>query len=137
MRGFDGVVPDTGELAQRLADAGYIDDRAFGEARAAAMARRGLGARRVGGALHHAGLEAEDREAIAPAIADRAVDAALVYARKRRIGLFAAEPADRPLREKQLGAMIRAGHDFALARKIVATMPGDDEVELRQSFTLD
>lgn len=137
MRGFDGVVPDTGELAQRLADAGYIDDRAFGEARAVAMARRGLGARRVGGALHHAGLEAEDREAIAPAIADRAVDAALVYARKRRIGLFAAEPADRPLREKQLGAMIRAGHDFALARKIVATMPGDDEVELRQSFTLD
>lgn len=137
MRGFDGVVPDTGELAQRLADAGYIDDRAFGEARAAAMARRGLGARRVGGALHHAGLEPEDREAIAPAIADRAVDAALVYARKRRIGLFASEPADRPLREKQLGAMIRAGHDFALARKIVATMPGEDEVELRQSFTLD
>lgn len=136
-RGFDGPAPDTGALAQRLADAGYIDDRAFGEARARAMARRGLGARRVAGALHHAGLSVDDSEAIAPAIADRAVDAALTYARKRRIGPFANQPADRPLREKQIGAMIRAGHDFTLSRKIVSAPPGLDEAELRQSFGLD
>lgn len=128
VRGFDGVAPDTAVIAERFADAGYVDDRAFGEARAAAMARRGLGARRVAGALHHAGLDAGDAEAIAPSIAARAVDAAIAYARRRRIGPFAPTPGDRPVREKQLAAMIRAGHDFALARRIVG-MTTDDEIE--------
>ena len=130
-RGFSGEAPDTAAIAQRFADAGYVDDRSFGEARAAAMARRGLGARRVVGALRHAGVGGDDADAIAPAIESRAIDAALTYARRRRIGPFANEPnalQDRAFREKQLAAMIRAGHDFALSRRIVA-MTTDEEVE--------
>ena len=87
----------------------------------AAMARRGLGARRVAGALREAGIDEDDAEAIAPAIADRAVDAALAFARRKRIGPFAhrRRPIGR-LREKQIAAMLRAGHRFDLARRIVA-----------------
>jgi regulatory protein len=108
-----------------LAELGYIDDRAFAEARATAMSRRGLGRRRVGGALRAAGIGAEDAAAVAPGIAARALDAALAFARRRRIGPYAQEPADRLLREKQVAAMIRGGHDFELSRKIVNLSPGE------------
>ena len=125
-RGWDGPAADPAAIAAHLAELGYVDDRAFGEARARAMGRRGLGKRRVDGALRQAGIEENDAEALAPAIVDQAVTAALTFARKKRIGPFAVDPADRPLREKQLGAMVRAGHDFALARRIVAMAPDED-----------
>lgn len=124
-RGWDGPSADPVALAEKFAELGYIDDRAFGEARAAAMGRRGLGKRRVSGALQQAGLDEEDREAIAPAVDDRALETALAFARRRRIGPFAAVRAERPEREKQIAAMIRGGHDFALARRIVMLEPGE------------
>ncbi|PTS74609.1 RecX family transcriptional regulator [Sphingomonas sp. HMWF008] len=124
-RGWDGAAADPVALAEKFAELGYIDDRAFGEARAAAMGRRGLGKRRVTGALQQAGLDEEDREAIAPAVDDRAVETAMAFARRRRIGPFAAVRAERPEREKQIAAMIRGGHDFTLARRIVALEPGE------------
>ena len=128
-RGWEGDAADPAALAERMAELGYIDDRAFGEARASAMARRGLGKRRVTGVFHQVGIGAEDAEALAPAIEARALDAALTFARKRRIGPFADVAADRPGREKQIAAMIRGGHDFGLARRIAAMAPGEDPRE--------
>lgn len=125
-RGWDGPTADPAALAEKLAELGYIDDRAFGEARAAAMGRRGLGKRRVTGALQQAGLDEEDREAVIPAVEDRALETAMAFARRRRIGPFATVRAERPEREKQIAAMIRGGHDFALARRIVALEPGEN-----------
>lgn len=124
-RGWEGAAADPATLAEKLAELGYIDDRAFGEARAAAMGRRGLGKRRVTGALHQAGLDEEDREAIVPAVEDRALETAMAFARRKRIGPFATVRAERPEREKQIAAMIRGGHDFTLARRIVALEPGE------------
>lgn len=129
-RGWDGEVADPAAIAERFAELGYIDDRAYGEAKASAMARRGLGARRVAGALHQAGIKGEDADAIAPVIEERATDAAIAFARRRRIGPFADAMADRPLREKQLGAMLRAGHSPTLARRIVNMAPGDEPIDL-------
>ncbi|THD37745.1 MAG: regulatory protein RecX [Sphingomonas sp.] len=131
-RGWDGEAADPAAIAERMAELGYIDDRLYGEAKANAMARRGLGARRVAGALHQAGIKGEDAEAIAPGVAERALDSAIAFARRRRIGPFAMEVADRPLREKQIGAMLRAGHAPALARQIVQMAPGDDPANLDQ-----
>ncbi len=128
-RGWDGgsaaALAEPGELAQRMADLGYVDDRAFAEQRAAAMQRRGLGARRVAGAFREAGIDDGDAESVAPAIADRAVESALAFARRKRIGPYGNGEADRKLQEKQLAAMLRAGHRFDLARKIVAAPPSD------------
>lgn len=121
---------DPAVIAERMAELGYIDDRGWGEARAASMARRGLGARRVTGALRQAGIGEEDAEAIRPGMEQRALDAALAFARRRRIGPFAAEPADRPLREKQIAAMLRGGHSATLARAITGMAPGDDPDQL-------
>jgi len=124
------AAPDPDALAQRLADLGYIDDRGFAEARAASMQRRGLGARRVAGAFRADGIEDSDADAVAPAIADRGVDAALAYARRKRLGPYGdpdrVQGDDRAVRQKQLAAMIRAGHSFELARKILAAPASDD-----------
>jgi len=129
-RGWEGEAIDPAAIADRMADLGYIDDRAWGEAKASSMARRGLGARRVAGALRQAGIGDDDADAIAPAVADRSIDAAIAYARRRRIGPFADQPGDRPTREKHVAALLRAGHSFELARALAAMNPGDDPAEL-------
>ena len=124
-RGWEGASADLQALAEKFAELGYIDDRAFGEARAAAMGRRGLGKRRVTGALRNDGIDEADSAAIVPAIENRAVETALAFARRKRIGPFALVQAERPEREKHIAAMIRGGHDFSLARRIASLAPGD------------
>ncbi|WP_119035359.1 RecX family transcriptional regulator [Hephaestia caeni] len=125
-RGWAGAHVEPGEVASRMAALGYVDDRAFAEARARSMTRRGLGGRRVAAALRVAGVAEEDAGAAAAVVESGALDAALAFARRRRIGPFAPSLPDRPTREKHLAAMLRGGHDFALARRIVAMAPGEE-----------
>lgn len=126
-RGWGGAgSPDPEAVAQAMADRGYVDDRLFAESRVRSMGRRGFGARRVGEALRQAGIETEDREALAPALADDATTSALTFARRKRIGPYARTAPDEALRRKQIAAMLRAGHDFALARRIVSMAPGSE-----------
>lgn len=126
-RGWAGERPaDPARVAERMAELGYVDDRGFAATRAAAMARRGLGERRVTQALRHAGIAEEDRAALAPDIAANDVASAVAFARRKRIGPFAAEPADHPGQQRALAAMVRAGHGFALARRMVSLAPGQD-----------
>ncbi|HWK37147.1 regulatory protein RecX [Sphingomonas sp.] len=131
-RGWAGEAsPDPAALAERLAELGYVDDVAFAEARVASMARRGLGARRIAGELRHAGIAEEDAAALDPRIAAGAEDSAFAFARRRRIGPFAAVAPDRAGRERALGQLLRAGHGLDLARRIVAMAPGEaDDVRL-------
>lgn len=117
--------PGARALAARMVELGYIDDRAYAEAKAASLARRGLGARRVRQALQAAHVGADDHEAIGPQMAEAARDAALAFARRKRIGPYGNGEADRALREKQFAAMMRAGHGTALSRRIVNAAPGE------------
>lgn len=118
-RGWTGVPIDPAAVAGRMAALGYVDDRGYAESKAASLARRGLGARRVNAALREAHV-ADHAEAIGPAINDRAVSAALTFAKRRRIGPFGPPADDRALREKQLAAMLRAGHPLDLSRRILS-----------------
>lgn len=118
-RGWEGEPADPAAVAQRMAECGYVDDRLYAESKAAALGRRGLGARRVTAALREAHIDETDAEDLAPAIADRAVEAALTFARRKRIGPYGAPVADRAGREKQLAAMLRAGHGMTLSRRII------------------
>ena len=129
MRGWKDEPVDPVAIADRFAELGYIDDRGWGEAKAVSMARRGLGARRVAGTLRQAGIQGEDAAAIAPGVEQRALDAALAFARRRRIGPFAETAADRPLRQKHIAAMLRGGHSLDLARAIAMMQPGEDPAE--------
>lgn len=117
--------PDVAALVDRLTELRYVDDAAFATMRGAALTRRGYGTRRVAQALDAAGVDGEDRgEALAGA-ADESWAAAEVFARRKRIGPYAAGVPDRPLREKQIAAFVRAGHDFATAARWVDAAPGE------------
>lgn len=131
-RGWDGgAAPDPHALAERFSELGYIDDRAFAESKASAMGRRGLGARRVGEALRFAGIEADDAEAVQPIIEDDRIASALAFARRKRIGPHARDAVtDRAMLQKQVAAMVRAGHAPALAWKIARMEPGEDTEHL-------
>ena len=77
-------------------------------------------------ALRAAGIDETDGEAARELAAEQALDAAIRFARRRRIGQFAPETPDRKGRERALAAMIRAGHGFDLARAIVDALPGTE-----------
>ncbi len=113
-----GSRPDLDRLIGRYVELGYVDDAGWARMKAGSLLRRGYGARRVGEALGHAGLNEDLREEVRP---DEAAErrAALILARRRRLGPFAREDADRPTREKHIAAMLRAGHRLDIARGIV------------------
>lgn len=119
--------PAPAALAERLAGLGYIDDRGFAASRVAAMGRRGLGARRIAGALHLAHIDAEDAEAVRPDIDAQATASAFAFARRKRIGPFSTGTLDRAAAQRAVAAMLRAGHGFDLARRIVAMQPGSED----------
>lgn len=109
---------------ERFAELGYVDDRSFGESKARSLERRGYGVRRVDQALMAAGIEPEMREAIRDEVDER--EAAIAYARRKRIGPFAAEAPSPELRQKQFAAMVRAGHSFDRVKAILGAASEDD-----------
>jgi regulatory protein len=118
-RGWDGEgAPPVERVVERYVGLGYIDDEAFARARSGGLLRRGYGARRVRQALGEAGVGEEVRERVRPGEGE-ARRAALTLARRRRFGPFGGEAPDKALREKQIAAMLRAGHPLDNARQIV------------------
>jgi regulatory protein len=129
--GGPGPGPDLAALAERFAELGYIDDAAYAMAKSRTLAARGYGKRRLSDKLRLAGI-GEDDSIAAKAHADReAINAALRFAQRRRLGPFAVEAAERPQREKWISAMVRAGHGFALARAI-AMLPQGADIDVDQ-----
>lgn len=124
-RGWDGPPVDPRAVAQRMADAGYVDDRSFAAQKGAALARRGYGARRVAETLRAAGLEEADRTPVVEEARAAALDSALRLAQRKRIGPFAAARADPRTRERHLAAMLRGGHAMTIARQVVDSAPGE------------
>mgnify|MGYP003112455801 CR=1 FL=1 len=108
---------DPEALAERYVELGYIDDAAFARIRQDGLLRRGYGKRRVDQALGAAGIDEGLREEISPGEAARR-HALLAFMKRRRFGPFATEPPDREKREKQLAAMLRAGHSLDDAREL-------------------
>jgi regulatory protein len=115
----DEPQPDVAGLVERFVRNGYVNDSEYARFRQGGLLRRGYGARRIHAALDHAGVAEDQRGDLDEGEARRA---ALRLARKRRFGPFGPDetpPADRALREKQVAAMIRAGHPLDSARELV------------------
>jgi regulatory protein len=123
----DGFDPESiAPLVEKFARAGYVDDASWAGSKASSLTRRGYGPRRVGDALKAAGIEPDLAQAVAPDEAE-AEAAAETYARKRKFGRFGATEPDRAVKRKQLAAMLRAGHGFDVARRLVEAGPGEGE----------
>jgi regulatory protein len=126
-RGWEGEdEPQIEPLVERLAASGLIDDALYAQSKARSLTERGYGAGRVRQSLRAAGIEDADREAAHEIASQGAVDAVLRFARRRRIGPFAAVAPDRAGRERALAALVRAGHGFELARAVVDIQPGSE-----------
>ena len=122
-RGWEGESPAPtadliAALIERLVSAGYVDDTAYARSKSGSLLRRGFGERRIGQALGAAGIAAEVREEVRSGMSAQR-RAALALAAKRRFGPFGDKAGDRAGREKQIGAMLRAGHPLDSARELV------------------
>ncbi|MBX7527785.1 regulatory protein RecX [Qipengyuania vesicularis] len=124
-RGWDGdSEPDIAGLVTRFAEKNYVDDAAYARMKASGLLARGYGARRVEQTLRADGLAEDVRQANSPDEA-QAREAVLSYVRRRRFGPFRIVPrgespdAAHKAREKQLAAIVRAGHSFDHARRAV------------------
>ena len=134
-RGWEGDdPPEIERLVERLAASGLVDDALYALSKSRSLSERGYGAARVRQSLRAAGIGDEDGAAARELAAEEAANAALKFARRKRLGPFAKKTPDRAAREKALAAMVRAGHSFELARAVVNSEPGTqfDLDELRE-----
>ena len=123
-----------------MIELGYVDDDAYARAKSRDLTARGYGARRVEQALWAAGVEENVREDHAPSEAESR-RAAVLLARERGFGPYGrrveedeAPEARHKRREKQVAAMLRAGHQFSHAAFILdASAPGEIDQWLEEA----
>lgn len=110
----------------RQVEIGAVNDEAYARAWAASYHRRGKAMRDIRYRLRGKGLpsniiDAALRELQEEAAGDPDLAAACAYAKRRRFGPFRMIPAKREARrEKDLAAMMRAGHRYALVKRVLA-----------------
>ncbi len=79
-------------------------------------------------ALRAAGIEEEDGASARAHARETGEQAALRFARRKQLGPFAPNPTNDRDSNKALAAMIRAGHPFELAKRILS-LPSDFDSE--------
>ncbi len=115
-RGWDEESPpDLEAIATNFVTRGYIDEGAFAEARSRGMKARGLGARRIHERLRADGVSPPD-----VVDEEEALALALAFARRRRLGPFGPPSSDPRVRQRQMAAMLRAGHSIEVSRKVLS-----------------
>lgn len=112
-------------LVERFVAMKYVDDESFARGRAGGLLRRGFGQRRINEALGAAGIDSDLRASVMPGEAAQR-RAALALASKRRFGPFGDGATDPARRQKQLAAMLRAGHSMSAARAMVGAATVED-----------
>ncbi len=114
----DEAEPDVAGLCARYVELGYVDDALYAKSKAGGLLNRGYGPRRVSQALYAAGIDEAIREDVAP---DewRKREAVQTMARKRRFGPYYQGDLQPDRREKQIAALLRAGHGFDHVRKVM------------------
>jgi regulatory protein len=110
------------ELVARLVRNGLVNDQAYAETKAHSLRASGRSARVITQKLKLKGVA---KEVVAQKVAEASMEvsedaAALIWARKKRLGPFRRDLKTRPdNRQRDLAAMARAGFSFAMAKKII------------------
>ena len=113
-----------GEVVARLAAAGAVNDAAFAESRVRSLVRAGRSRQAVAAYLAGKGVDAATARALLVEDPDRELAAALVLARRKRIGPFrTGGPPDQAGRLRELAMLARAGFSSAVARRALAMEP--------------
>lgn len=113
---------------------GALDDLRFAEAWVESLHKKGKSRLQIKVKLQQKGIESaiiqQSLEMLEDDVLDYALEAAIQYARKRRFGPFQMDVQKREnRRQKDIAAMMRAGHAYDSIRKIMACQTLD-EIEL-------
>jgi regulatory protein len=118
-------------VVARQVASGAVNDTAYAEGRTAALRRLGKGPGKIRALLAAKGIAAAvvvqvlaDTETTATG-EDAALQAAIAYVRRRRLGPYRTGPRDKDTDRKDLGALARAGFSFAIAK--AALNASDDD----------
>ena len=113
-------------IVMRLTDAGAVSDEQFAANRARILVQGGRSSRAVQMRLVAKGIAPELARAASTTDRDTELAAALVLARKRRIGPYRkVEVADAAMRVKEMAALARAGFSRDIAERVLE-MPQTD-----------
>jgi regulatory protein len=114
-------------VVARLAATGAVNDTAFATARSRSLQRAGKSSRAIGAHLSARGVQQELAHDVLPQDADHELAAAVIHARKRRLGPFRKADAAADTYRKELGNMARAGFAHGVAKQ--ALQLTEDEAE--------
>lgn len=130
----DVVPPQTPEwieaTLQKLIDAKLLDDALFAEVKVRSLRRSGASAQRVKQKLAVKGVPGVlvDEALTAEDLGDD-WQAAVIFARKKRLGPYTTRGDRTVLRDKQMQSLARAGFSLSIARRVVDAR---DEAELEE-----
>ncbi|RKH31656.1 RecX family transcriptional regulator [Corallococcus praedator] len=120
-------------LAEKLIRNNLINDGAYAETKAHSLRASGRSARVITQKLRMKGVAQElVQQKVAEATQDVSEDAAaLIWARKKRLGPFRRDPSTRAdNRQRDLAALARAGFSFTIAKRVIDGTA--DEAPLRR-----
>ena len=105
-----------------------MNDATYAEARARSLLRSGRSRRAATAQLAAKGVDAATAQSALPSDEGSELAAALVLARRRRIGPFRTGPTpDAAAQRRELGMLARAGFPQDVARRALATDPEQAE----------
>ena len=107
-------------IVGRLAQSGAVDDAAFAAARARSLARAGRSRRAIGAHLATRGVPSETAHGALPDSPDQELAAALIHARKRRLGPWRRAEASPEQVRRELASFARGGFVQSVARTVLA-----------------
>jgi regulatory protein len=120
-----------GGVVGRLAEAGALSDAAFAESRARSLVQSGRSTRSVQMRLVAKGVAPAMARAVSASDPETELAAALVLARKRRIGPFrTGEDGGAAARMKEMGVLARAGFSRDIAQQVLDTSLEDAEARI-------
>jgi len=118
-------------LLSRYEESGLVDDARFAGGMAVGMRRRGSSRRAIVRKLESRGISREVADAAvaeldADTSGDAELDAARAFVKRRRLGPFRSEGERAARRQKDLGALARAGFSLDVARRALGSTEDDD-----------
>jgi regulatory protein len=123
------------EIVAKLVKIGAVDDARYAAGRTAAMRRMGKGPGKIRTLLASKGVaralveDALAETAITENGGDAALEAAIAYAKRRRLGPFGKPPRDKDAQRaqaaKDLAALGRAGFSYDIAKQVMKLTDGE------------
>ena len=117
------ALPLVAPVVAALVASGALDDAAFAARRAEGLRRAGRSRRAIAAGLIARGVPVALAQESVPEDAEAELGAALLLARRRRLGPFRAGAGDTETVRRELGVLARAGFAEAAARAALGTEP--------------